>query len=57
MPVPAGTPVIIWCGLCNAAPADGVLKILRTGHYVPEDVNACNDCVKGPNDDDWMDEP
>ena len=57
MPVPAGTPVIIWCGLCNAAPADGVLKILRTGHYVPEDVNACNDCVKGLNDDDWMDEP
>jgi hypothetical protein len=54
MNIPPNSTVIQWCWLCNAAPADGVLKIILTGEYVTTDIWACNDCVKEIKDEDWL---
>lgn len=47
--------MIYWCSLCNAAPADGILTILRNGETQTEDVKACNGCVERLGKDDWID--
>lgn len=43
-----------WCELCQAAPADGVLTIVRKGEVEPDYVQACNGCVRKLNEEDWL---
>lgn len=46
--------MIHWCELCNNAPSDGVLEIIRTGSTEIDYAQACTPCVEGIKDEDWL---
>jgi len=45
---------IRWCEICNNAPSDGVLEVIRSGER--DWMQACNACVSSLDKDDWLGE-
>jgi hypothetical protein len=46
--------IIYWCEICNNAPADGILEVLRRGETQTSPMHACLWCVDHLEDTDWI---
>jgi hypothetical protein len=46
--------MIHWCEICNHAPSDGVLEVIRRGETEIDFMQACQSCVDNLKDDDWI---
>lgn len=46
--------VIHWCEMCANAPSDGVLEVIYEGQVEVDYMQACQACVEGLNDDEWI---
>lgn len=47
--------MIHWCEMCNHAPSDGVLSVLRNGDTELTYMQCCTKCVKSLDSTDWID--
>lgn len=46
--------MIHWCEICNMAPAEGVLEVIRREDMEKAFMQACNACVNNLEDTDWI---
>jgi hypothetical protein len=45
---------IMWCMLCNEAPAEGILEVYNKENHEIDYWPCCNACVNSLNDKDWI---
>ncbi len=46
--------MIYWCEICNSAPSDGVLEVIRRGETQTTLMQACLWCVEHLDETDWI---
>ena len=46
--------MIHWCELCNEAPSEGFLEVLPVGELQSKTIRACQACVNGFDEDEWL---
>lgn len=45
---------IHWCEICNHAPSDGILEVVRLGETELSPMHACQACVDNLDESDWI---
>ena len=46
--------MVLWCGLCNSRPADGMLEVLFEGDTQTTKMQVCTPCVMKIPDEGWL---
>lgn len=52
--ISTNTFMVQWCEVCNNAPAQGILTVIRRGETEQSFMHACLKCVNSLEDTDWI---